>query len=71
MLLEDHVVIAVVVEDRGRTELGGSTAGLGDGFRLHQMDLRNQARKGDWPPHSRVRTQQQGATSLLKANTWR
>lgn len=39
MLLEDDVVVAVIVEDRGGTELGGGTARLGHGLRLHQVDL--------------------------------
>lgn len=39
VLLEDDVVVAVVVEDRGGAELGGGTARLGHGLRLHQMDL--------------------------------
>lgn len=39
VLLEDHVVVAVVVEDRGGAELGGRAARLGHGLGLHQVDL--------------------------------
>lgn len=39
VLLEDHVVVAVVVEDRGGAEFGGRAARLGHGLGLHQVDL--------------------------------
>lgn len=39
MLLEDDVVVAVIVEDGGGTELRGGTARLGHGLGLHQVDL--------------------------------